>query len=134
MNRLRQRPDVGCVPAFSLGNNVAEARALQDSGVVTFQPMIEPGERFDVQALPRPRQAMLTHHRDSYVLAVSEFCPCGERMWQMQRHVLPIAADVGRDLYPIQQRQQIAVFPPCVAQRVLRSDGPPQIIPWMWSV
>ncbi len=53
----------------------------------------------------------------------------GERRREVQRDVLPVAAQVGRHLHPVEQRAQVALVPPVVAQGVLDGDRPPQVVP-----
>ena len=89
---LRQRPMIGGVPALRLREHVAYARPVKDAGVAPLEPVVEPGQRFDVQALPWPRQAVVAEHRHAHVGAAREALQRGEAVRQVQRHVLPVAA------------------------------------------
>ena len=47
----------------------------------------------------------------------------------MQRHILPIATEVHRDLDLFQQRHEVALVPPGVSERVFDNNGAPQVVP-----
>ena len=124
-------PGIGVAKSVGTRQNVANARPFQNPGVAALQPVIEPGQRLDMQAFPRPGQAVIAEHRDAHMLAVGQRVEGGECRGQMQRHILPIAAEIDRHLDPVQQRHEIAFVPPCIAQRALDRDGAPDIIPGM---
>ena len=52
-------------------------------------------------------------------------------MGQVKWHVHPVAAHIYRHFNAIEQRQQVAVLPPGIAEWVLCGNGAPEIIPWM---
>src|SRR5580693_2801888 len=51
MYRFADRPSIGCPPAFCLRQNVAKVWAVENAGVLSLQPLIEPSKRLDVKAL-----------------------------------------------------------------------------------
>ena len=52
----------------------------------------------------------------------------------MQRHILPVAAEIDRDVDSFQQRHKIAIVPPCVPRRMFHDDSQPEIVPGMRGV
>ena len=52
----------------------------------------------------------------------------------MKRHILPIATHIHGHFNAIQQGQEISVFPPSVAKRMLCKDCAPEIVPRVWIV
>src|SRR5882757_2872892 len=74
---------------------------------------------------------MFSHHRNAQMFAVGEPLIGGERMRQMKRHDLPVAAHIDGYLDAIEQRNQIAVLPPGIANWMLCSDRAPEIVPGM---
>src|SRR5580700_6494190 len=79
MRHIRQWPCIRGAPAFGARKNVTETRSRQDTGILSLEPVVEPCERLDMQAFPRPRQTMLAQHGDLNVLAVGEFSGMPER-------------------------------------------------------
>src|SRR5271168_852599 len=55
VNRFRKRPYVAGAPTFGFGNDVADARAFEDTRVPALQPMVVPCQRLNMETLPRPR-------------------------------------------------------------------------------
>jgi hypothetical protein len=47
----------------------------------------------------------------------------------MKRHVHPVAAHIDGYLDAIEQGKQVAILPPGIAERMLCSDGAPEIVP-----
>ena len=131
MRRLGDRPSIGRSPALGLGQDVAEARAVENAGVLSLEPLIEPGKSLDVKALPRPGEAVLSHHRDLQMLAVVQLLVGGESMRQMEWHVLPVASHIDWHLDAIEQGKQIAILPPGITKRMLSGDSAPEVIPGM---
>src|SRR5580700_6122347 len=131
MRHIRQWPCIRGAPAFGARKNVTETRSRQDTGILSLEPVVEPCERLDVQAFPRPRQTVLAQHGDLNVFAVGEFLECRKGGWKMQRHVLPVATEIDRHLYLVQQRQDVAIVPPCVPQWMFHDDGAPEVVPRM---
>src|SRR5579862_2489325 len=70
MHRFEDWPSIACSPALCLRQNVTKTWSVENARVLSFEPMIEPGNRFDVKTLPRPGEAVLAHHSDLYVLTV----------------------------------------------------------------
>ena len=126
---VRRRPDVARAPLVGPGHPVADRGAVEDAGVLILQPVVEPGERLDVEALPRPRQPELAEHPDPDDRCVGQRPHGRKRGRQVQRDVLPVAAQIGRHLNAVQQRHQVPLIPPLVAQRVLDRHRPPQVVP-----
>src|SRR3984885_10786990 len=91
---LGYRPGVCCSPAFGLGYNVAEAWAFENAGVLSLEPLIEPCERLDVQTLPRPCEAVFSHHGNSQMFGVGNSFVGPESMGQVKWHVHPVAAHI----------------------------------------
>src|SRR5580692_1041104 len=89
IHRFADRPNIGCSPAPGFRQDVTKTRALENAGVLSLQPMIEPGDRLDVKTLPRPREAMLSHHCNPQMLAVSQALVGREGVGQVERHILP---------------------------------------------
>ena len=126
---VRGRPDVARAPLVGARHPVADRGALEDAGVLILQPVVEPGERLDVEALPRPRQPELAEHPDPDDRCVGQRPHGRERGGQVKRDVLPVAAEIGGHLNAVQQRHQVPLIPPLVAQRVLDRHRPPQVVP-----
>src|SRR5450432_2456630 len=131
MRRLANRPGISRSPALILRNDVSKTRAVEYACVLPLEPVIEPSECLDVKALPRPGEAMLSHHGDLHMLAVGQPLVSGESVREMERHVLPVASQIDWHLDAIEQRKEIAVLPPSVAERMFRSDSAPDIVPRM---
>src|SRR5580658_4631147 len=94
MYRFADRPSIGCAPAFCLRQNVAKVWAVKNASVPPLKPIIEPGNRLDVKTLPRPSEAMLSHHCDLDMLAVGQSLVGRECMRKMERHILPVASQI----------------------------------------
>jgi len=65
---------------------------------------------------------MLAHHGDAKMPGLLERFISSGGMWQVKRHVLPIAADVNRNFYAFEQREQVTVFPPGITKGMLGGD------------
>src|SRR5579863_8455825 len=70
MRCLRDRPGIAGSPAFGFWDDVAKAWAVKNARFSSLEPLVEPRERFDVKALPRPREPMVSHHRNLQMFAV----------------------------------------------------------------
>src|SRR6478752_1445389 len=57
-------PGVAGVPVVGARQPVSDGGAVEDAGFPVLQPVVEPGEGLDVQALPRPGQTELAEHPD----------------------------------------------------------------------
>ena len=77
---------------------------------------------------------MLSHHGDAQMFGIGEPLMCSEGMGQMERHILPVAAHIDWYFDAIKQGKQVAVLPPGIAERMLRSDATPEIVPGMRRV
>src|SRR5580704_3666904 len=94
MYRFADRPSIGCSPAFCLRQNISKVWAIENAGVLSLQQVIEPSNRLDVKTLPGPSKAMLSHHGDPDMLAVSQSLVGREGMGQMERHILPVTSQI----------------------------------------
>jgi len=103
-------------------------------GVLPLEPLIEPCKGLDVKALPRPCEAVLSHHGDAQMFGVGDALIGGEGMGQMKRHVHPVAAHIDGYFNAIEQGKQIAILPPSIAKWMLCSDCAPEIVPGMRGV
>ncbi len=56
MLRLRDRPRIGCSPVLGLGQNVTEVWPIENTGVLPFKPVIEPGKRLGCEDSPTARR------------------------------------------------------------------------------
>lgn len=75
-----------------------------------------------MQTLPRPGKTVLSHHGHLHMFAVGQLLISRKGVRQVQGHVLPIAADVDRDLNAVKERQQVPLFPPLIVQGMLSGD------------
>ena len=50
-------------PLVRTRHPVADRRAVEDAGVAALQPVVEPGQRLDVQALPGPGESVVAQQR-----------------------------------------------------------------------
>src|SRR5580704_8835382 len=94
MHRFEDRPSFACSPAFCLRQNISKVWAIENAGVLSLQPVIEPGNRLDVKTLPRPGEAVLAHHSDLHMLTVIQPLVGSKSVGQMQWHVLPVASEI----------------------------------------
>jgi hypothetical protein len=54
MRHIQQRPCIGGAPAFGAREDVAETRSLQDAGVLSLEPVVEPRQRLDKRTTLKP--------------------------------------------------------------------------------
>ncbi len=59
-------------PAFGFWDDVAKAWPVEDARFSPLEPLVEPRERFDVKALPRPCESVLSHHGNLQMLAIGQ--------------------------------------------------------------
>ena len=101
-HRFANRPGIACSPAMGLRYDVSKTWAFENACVLPLEPMIKPGERLDVKALPRLGEAMLSHHCDLQMLAVGQPLVGREGMRKMEGHVLPVTSQIDWHLDAIE--------------------------------
>jgi hypothetical protein len=106
VSRTAYRPGVSGVPpvTLALAELVADRGAVEDACVTAFEPVVVPRQGLDVQGFPGPADAMIANQHDPDVRAVRQGVDGPEAARQVQRDVLPVAAEVDGHLDAVEQR------------------------------
>ena len=127
--RAGRRPLLGGRQPSAPGSSSGSA-AVEDAGVAALEPVVEPGQRLDVQALPRPGQPELAEHRRPGRPGCPPAPPRRER-----RRAGAAARSASRSRGTRGCRRwrssgsRFALVPPLVAEWVLDRSVEPQVVP-----